>query len=147
MWPTHEASLPRFRSKTYYEWFPMSVLQFLHPFLDCQVLDRGTWKAPFWSCTYFLGCGNGSQFYMHRWTECGWMQAVTLYHDSIHFPRTHLICANWSTEWSRLSEFDRQQSGRRGQLRLRCRQCIVDSCDFNGAECRPVQQEVDERHI
>ena len=36
MWPTHEASLPRFRSKTYYEWFPMSVLQFLLQFLGWQ---------------------------------------------------------------------------------------------------------------
>ena len=26
-------------------------------------------------------------------------------------------------------------------------QCIIDSCNLNGAECRPVQQEVDKRHI
>ena len=26
-------------------------------------------------------------------------------------------------------------------------QCIIDSCNLNGVECRPVQQEVDERHV
>ena len=76
----------------------------------------------------FLAYGNRSHFYMPRWTECGWMEIVTLYHDSIHFTRTHLICANLSTEWSRFSLFDRQQSGRRGQLRLRCRQSLFSIC-------------------
>ena len=36
-----EASLPRFRSKTHYEWFPTSVFRLLYPFLDWQSVGSG----------------------------------------------------------------------------------------------------------
>ena len=80
MWQAREASLPRFRSKTHYEWFPMSVLWFnslsilrlTKYWIEVRRRLRSS-LAP-----TFLACGNRIHSYIPCWTQCGWMEVVTL---------------------------------------------------------------------
>ena len=88
----------------------------------------------------FLVCGNWSHFYMPRWTECGWMEVITLYHDSIHFGgciryaqinqqsgawSLNLIASNLDTVDSFVCNADKTYS----QLAYHLSEELVDGCE------------------
>ena len=96
----------------------------IHSWTD-KVLARGTWKG---LAPTFLVCGNRSHFYMPRWTDCGWMEVVTLLSWQYPFSEDTFDMHKLTYRVDRISESDHQKSWRRGQLRLRCRQNLSPTC-------------------
>ena len=130
MWQAREASLPRFRSKPHYEWFPMSVLWFnslsILRLTKYWIEVRRRLRSGL--APTFLACGNRIHSYIPCWTECEWMEVVTLLTWQYPFSEDAFDMHKLINRKDRFSKLDRQKSGCSGQLRLRCRQNLSPTC-------------------